>query len=110
MRNGSTFHTMPVIRTIILLSCLLIQPSAAQPMKDFQQARILVEAGEILPLNVIMLRARRRGMTGQIIDVAFRDNHGRYIYVVTVLDTKGLIHEVFFDATDGQVLEVYEEN
>ena len=101
---------MSSIRTIVLLCCLLIQPSVAQPMKDFQQARILVDAGIILPLDIIMLRARRNGMTGRIIDVDFRDNDDRYIYVVTVLDRKGLIHEVFFDATDGKVLEIYEEN
>lgn len=76
--------------------------------EDYLEARRLVDEGIILPLNLIIVRARQNGMTGRVIDVAFSLSHGRYLYIVDVLDKTGNIHEVVFDASNGIVLDVNE--
>lgn len=94
---------------ILSLCCLLTTAPVVHAAEDYQQARILAEAGVIQHLDDIIMRARRAGMTGQILDIAFHQNRGRYIYVVDIVDDKGVLHEVIFNATNGAVLDVYEE-
>jgi uncharacterized membrane protein YkoI len=94
---------------ILFLYCLLITAPAVHAAEDYQQARSLAEAGVIKHLDTIIMRARRNGMTGQILDVAFHQNRGRYVYVVDVVDDRGVLHEVIFNAVNGAVLDVYEE-
>ena len=95
-------------RNLLLIACLALTPPA-MGQEDYQQARMLMEQGIVLPLEVIIAQARRNGMTGKVIDVHFHDHQGHYIYRVVVLDEAGLIHGVIFDATSGAVLDVHED-
>lgn len=94
---------------ILSLCCLLTTIPVVHAAEDYQQARSLVKAGVILNLDAIIMRARSNGMTGHILDVAFHQNRGRYVYIVDVVDDKGVLHEVIFNAVNGVVLDVYEE-
>lgn len=94
---------------ILSLCCLLATAPVVHAAEDYQQARTLSEAGVIQHLDDIIMRARRNGMTGRILDVAFHQSRGRYVYVVKVVDDGGVLHEVIFNAVNGVVLDVYEE-
>lgn len=95
-------------RNLLLIACLTLTPPASG-QEDYQQARMLMEAGIVLPLEVIIAQSRRNGMTGKVIDVNFHHHLGHYIYRVDVLDQAGLIHGVIFDATNGAVLTIHED-
>ena len=99
---------MKTLPCLVLAALLFTLPAAAQLTEDYKDARRLVDAGIILPLDVIIMQARRTGMTGRVLDVSFLTLKGRYIYVVNVLDNNGDIHEVVFDASNGDVLDIYE--
>ena len=94
---------------ILSLCCLLATAPVVHAAEDYQQARILAEAGVIQHLDVIIMRARRTGMTGHVLDVAFHQNRGRYVYFVEIVDEEGVLHEVIFNAVNGAVLDVFEE-
>ncbi|HBE91140.1 MAG TPA: hypothetical protein DDW55_00930 [Gammaproteobacteria bacterium] len=94
---------------ILSLCCLLTTAPVVHAVEDYKQARILAEAGVIQHLDDIIMRARRNGMTGHVLDIAFHHNRGRYVYVVDVVDDAGVLHEVIFNAVNGAVLDVFEE-
>jgi uncharacterized membrane protein YkoI len=96
-------------KRILLLIFILTIPPAGIGQDDYELARSLMEEGIVLPLGVIIAKARRDGMAGRVIDVKFHHHLDHYLYHVQVLDETGLIHGVIFDATNGAVLDVHED-
>lgn len=72
--------------------------------EDHEQARRLKEAGEILPLQQIIKKAKSI-QQGRVIDVEFENEDGLYVYEVEMLDSAGEVWELYFDAATGELVK-----
>ena len=72
-------------------------PAFAQ-QQDF--ARGLKDAGQILPLSRITERARRQ-FGGRVLEANLTERGGRYVYQLELLDGRGVVHELDYDARSG---------
>lgn len=80
---------------------------AAYGDSDAALARRLLAAGEILPLETFVERAR--GLRpGTLIDADLRyeKEHGGHVYEIHMLAPDGTVWEVEFDAASGELLEM----
>ena len=96
-----------LLGTISLL--LLLFGNAAFGSDDHETARRLSEDGEILSLETILQRAQQH-QPGRVLEVEFDNYRGQYIYEVEILNAKGVVWELEFDARTGQLLERKQEN
>lgn len=78
--------------------------NAAGNDHDHDRARQALEAGEILPLRVILERVER-DYPGQVIDVELErkpeKDRERWVYEIKVLRSGGSLIKLKFDARDG---------
>ncbi|NOX92161.1 MAG: PepSY domain-containing protein [Gammaproteobacteria bacterium] len=72
--------------------------------EDHQKARRLKELGEILPLEQI-IRAAKAEQPGRVIEVELENKDGRHVYEVELLDTRGDVWELYFDAATGKLIK-----
>ena len=88
---------------------LLLVGNTALASDDHEAARRLSEAGEILPLETILENAQQH-QPGRILEVEFEEYRGQYIYEIEILNTKGIVWELQFNAQTGQLLERKQED
>ena len=72
---------------------------------DHDRARQALEAGEVLPLRVILERVER-AYPGQIVEVELEREHGRWEYEIKLLRSGGSLVKLKVDARDGSILGV----
>jgi uncharacterized membrane protein YkoI len=74
--------------------------------QEWEQVRELQSAGKILSLENFMGKAVEIH-PGRVIDAKLKweDSHGHYVYEIDVLDPRGEIWEVEFDAQTGRLVE-----
>ena len=92
----------------ILFACLLsgnFLGTQVVAEEDYQLAKKLREKGEILPLEKILAYARAK-KPGEVLETEFENKHGRYIYEVEILDSKGQVWELKLDAKTGQLIKI----
>ena len=70
---------------------------------DHDRARRAVDAGEVLPLRMILDRVER-DYPGQVMEVELEQRGERWIYEVKVLQTGGALIKLKVDGRDGHVL------
>lgn len=87
---------------------MLCAAGAGADEADHEQATELQKSGVILPLADILARARTL-QPGRIIETELEREGGRYIYELEILDDKGVVWELIFDAATGEPLARYEE-
>lgn len=78
---------------------------------DHEAARALRERGEIVPLEQI-LQAAAGHRPGRVVEVEFEpDEHGggAHVYEVEVLDARGEVWELKYDARTGALLKQKKE-
>ena len=85
---------------LLLLTALI---PAAVADHDHDDARRLREAGSIMPLERLLGAVRERH-SGRVIGVELEHEHGRLVYEIELLDERGRVRELLFDAADGQYL------
>jgi uncharacterized membrane protein YkoI len=68
---------------------------------DHLRAKDLVDSGEILPLDKIMQKAFA-DRQWRLLEAELEKEHGRYIYELEILDDKGNVRKLKYDAKDGQ--------
>lgn len=90
---------------ICSLALALALGAGAQARRDHESVRQLTEAGEILPLEIILEKARNH-LSGRILEVELEDERGRYIYELEMLDDEGSVWELELDATTGGMIEM----
>jgi len=90
---------------ILLLS--LFGTGAALPVSadeedqiDYLEARRLMQEGVILPLQTILEKVE-----GRILEVELEYERNLYLYEIEVLNAKGIVVELEFDATTGKLLK-----
>ncbi len=88
---------------IILLAVVASLPGWRPPRADegHDEARKLRETGVILPLEVILQKARQL-QPGRVVETELEREQGRYIYEIKIVDEKGVLHEVKFDAKTAE--------
>lgn len=75
---------------------------------DYDTARKLREAGDILPLETILHKLEKTH-PGKILEVELEKRHGRVIYEIELLDAHGKVWELKVDPRTGEVLKQEEE-
>lgn len=71
---------------------------------DHDNAKKLMESGDIVPLETILEQLQKR-IAGRVIEVELEDKKGRLVYEIEQIDKKGIVREFVFDATDGRLLK-----
>ena len=89
------------------LAVLAVALSLAVPVAfadiDHDEAKRLQESGEILGLERIIELSRAR-RTGHIVETELKNRHGRYVYEVETVDEYGVVWEMYFDASTGNII------
>ena len=81
----------------------------AQADDDHIEARRLLDAGEILPLESILKNVRDR-FPGKILEVKLEREDQEIVYEVEVLGDDGVVTEVYINARTGKVLSSKEDD
>lgn len=90
---------------VALLAALLAAPDArAGDSRDHERARAAVQAGEVLPLPVLMERLQRTH-PGQVLELELEREDGRWVYEIKLLQAGGQLLKLEVDAATGQVLQ-----
>lgn len=85
---------------LVLLVCMLMP---GWVVADHEEARKLLEAGEIAPLEKIIANLRKEGK-GTLLEAELDVRQGRYVYEVEVLDENGRVWEYLFDAATAELI------
>lgn len=94
----------------VLVAVLLtgpVLPARADP--DHVAARRLRDAGEVMSLEKIVERARAE-KPGDILESELKQERGRYIYEIEILDAGGRVWELRLDARSGELIRIEKEN
>ena len=97
MRPSSTFPSL--LCAALLLAVAPLSADEADRL-DYEVARRLMEEGVILPLQRILEKVK-----GTVLEVELEQERNLYIYEIEVLNPKGIVVELEFDATTGELLE-----
>jgi len=92
---------MPTL-AIVLATALAIPPVLADSEQD--RARAAVQAGKVLPLKTLLERLEREH-PGQVLEVEFEQDDGRWIYEIKLLQPGGRLVKLKLDAASGALLQ-----
>lgn len=76
---------------------------------DHDDARRLLERGDIQPLSDILARVQD-DLPGRIIATEFEREDGAYVYEFKVVDPTGRVREVYVDAATARILKVEDDH
>lgn len=93
---------------LLLISLLLISTSLSAD-EGYEEARRLSESGDILPLGTLLSTIQKQH-PGEILEVEFEHDRGRYLYEIEILDELGAVLEFKIDAVTGEILEREQED
>jgi uncharacterized membrane protein YkoI len=86
----------------ILATLAVSQPILAD--SDYDTARKLREAGDILPLETILKRLQKTH-PGKVLEVELEHKHDRVLYEIELLDKDGKVWEFKLDPRTGRILK-----
>jgi len=89
------FISAALAAVVVFSAC----PAAAGD-DDHRNAMRLRRSGEILPLQEVLKRSKRRGGE-RVLDVELERKRDGYIYEVESLDKKGRVRKDYYDAKTG---------
>lgn len=72
-------------------------------------ARVLLKAGDILPLETILQKAKQI-KPGQVIEVELEKEDGLYVYELEIVDYSGEVWELELEAKTGELVELENED
>lgn len=98
---------MPIPRRLIPLfmtgALLLAGAGHALASESHDEAKRLQETGAILPLERILERVRS-DRPGRIIETELERKKGRYLYEIKIVDERGQVWELKYDAMNGELM------
>ena len=94
---------MKNLLSILALMALLTGSFNIRADDDHLRAKDLVDSGEILPLDKILQRVFE-DRQWRLLEAELEEEHGRYIYELEILDDKGKVLKLKYDAKNGQPL------
>jgi uncharacterized membrane protein YkoI len=71
---------------------------------DYNQAKQLLDAGEILPLEQILVKLSRH-IPGRVLEVELETDAKQVMYKIELIDHKGLVWELKINAKTGTVID-----
>ena len=96
------------IQRRILCACLALWSAMPygrlQADEDYREAQRLRQSGKILPLETIVQRAKAVH-PGKLLDIELEHDDGRYVYELELLDERGVVWELKYDAATGTLLK-----
>ena len=105
---NSTVNNSIVNKGILILLLWLPLLSPADDL-DHDDAYRMQQAGEILPLESILEKAKHFH-DGKVLEVELEKKRGKLVYEVKILDNKGILWEMKLDATDGSMITEEKED
>ena len=82
-----------------------IEEVGEQPvMREHDVVRAIKQRGDILSLDLILRDARMQHV-GRVLESELEQKDGRYLYEVELVDDRGKVWEMRFDARTGAVLK-----
>lgn len=103
-------HRLPALLLCALAAAVAGPAARASDRHDHERARAAVQAGEVLPLAVLLERLQRTH-PGQVLELELeRDDAApaagaRWIYEIKLLQASGQLLKLDVDAATGRVLE-----
>jgi len=94
------------ILALILLSAATLISYADD---DHIRAKKLLDAGDILPLESILQKARDKH-AGKILEVELENEDNKLVYEIELLTSDGKVLELLFDAKTGNLISTEEED
>ncbi len=102
--------TLVALGLLFLVSFFLVAATGIVFSKgDHERAKILKEMGDIRPLDEILARVKQ-DYPGTIIEVELEEEEGLIIYELEILDERGVVLELKYDAKSGAFLTAEEED
>jgi uncharacterized membrane protein YkoI len=98
-----TLHKTFIAAAVLLASAM---PGFASEGQD--EARKLRETGDILPLEQILDKAKQK-QPGRVVETELEKKSGRHVYEIKIVDEKGVMHELKYDAKSGELLKAKQE-
>ena len=95
--------------TIFIITILLSISSYSYADDDNKRARALLEAGDILSLESILVQARSQ-YAGKILEVELEEDDNLVVYEIELLTLEGKVIELLFDARTGKLISTEEED
>ncbi len=92
------------LRTTII-TLLFIISSLSCYADDYDKAFLLVEEGEIFPLEDLVANMRKTH-DARILEIELEKKHGRLIYEIEAIRKDGVVIEIYYDAHSGKQLSV----
>ena len=104
---GALRQAMRVNGTIRLLALMLFTFCSLVMARDLDQdeALNLRQKGVILPLQQLIQTALNRYPGSKMLEAELEDKHGIYIYEIELLTPSGIVRELEFNASNGQLLK-----
>jgi len=100
-------------KNLLLLSVILLLTitvfSYADKDKDYIRAKEWLDAGDILPLESILQKAREK-YQGKILEIELEQEDNQLVYEIELLTLNGNVIELLFDAKTGKLLSTKEED
>lgn len=87
------------------LAMLPATPLAASEKHDHDRARQAVQAGQVLPLPVVLERLQRE-VPGQVLEVELEQERSGWIYEIKLLTSAGQLTKIKLDARTAEVLRI----
>ncbi len=94
---------------LIIFSSTLILSASLFADDDHDKAKRLLESGEILSLEEILVKVRKI-QKGKILEVELEDEKNKPIYEIELVNPEGIVLELKFDAKNGQHLSTEKED
>jgi uncharacterized membrane protein YkoI len=92
------------LSSAVLGATLLAVTLGVSAEDDHDRARRLRDAGDILPLETLIERARAE-RPGRILELELKEKKERILYEVELVDEQGIVWELHFDARSGELLK-----
>jgi hypothetical protein len=108
-------YTLPMntlfrIPTLLLSLLMLMAPLSPVPADDdYVEARRLKESGDILPLQTILDRLQH-SHPGKVLEVELETKRQSIYYEVEILDDRGVVHEIYVNARNGEIIKEKRED
>ncbi|MDE1165397.1 MAG: PepSY domain-containing protein [Pseudomonas sp.] len=95
---------------VLLLALLAACPVAVARDLDQDEALRLRQQGVILPLEQLLKQALDRYPGSKLLEAELEVKHGSYHYEVELITAQGVVREIKFEASTGQLLKDEEDD
>ena len=90
---------------VVSVFALAASPAWASGKDDHERARQAVQAGQVMPLPVVLEHLQRE-MPGQVLEVELEQKQNGWIYEIKLLTPAGQLTKVKLDARTAEVLRI----